>query len=176
MTDTERFESLFRAHRRAVLGYVLRRTDPTTAEEVVADTFLVCWRRLEVVPGDALPWLLGVARRCLANRRRAATRSGALLDRVRAAPAPAGGRDPGELLDARDTVRLAFAELPESDREVLRLAAWEELEPAAAARALGCTRAAYRVRLHRARRRLAARLAAAEGTTCPNHAVIEEAT
>jgi RNA polymerase sigma-70 factor, ECF subfamily len=68
--EARRFEELFRSNYRAVLAYALRRADPETADEVVADTFLVCWRRLDEVPARALPWLLGVARRCLANRRR----------------------------------------------------------------------------------------------------------
>ncbi|HEY7668545.1 MAG TPA: hypothetical protein VIE12_10530 [Actinomycetota bacterium] len=42
-----------------MLGYVLRRTDPEEANDVIAETFTVAWRRLEQVPeGDgALPWL-----------------------------------------------------------------------------------------------------------------------
>jgi RNA polymerase sigma-70 factor, ECF subfamily len=157
--DATRFEAIFRAHHRAVLGYALRRADPDTAQEVVADTFLVCWRRLEDVPPDARPWLFGVARRCLANRRRGAERQRALEARV-AEPGTAGDAF-GERLD----IHAAFRRLSERDREALALVAWEGLDHAAAARALGCSRAAFAVRFHRARRRLAAQLA--EPPTAP---------
>jgi RNA polymerase sigma-70 factor, ECF subfamily len=58
-----------------VRAYALRRASPDAAQDVVADTFLVVWRRLEDVPADALPWLYGIARRVLANQRRSADRS-----------------------------------------------------------------------------------------------------
>ena len=159
---TARFEAVFRAHHPVVSGYALRRTDPATAEEVVADTFLVCWRRLEEVPKDAVPWLFGVARRCLANRRREAERAVALGKRVGGAQGAQVSRDPADIVGDRDVIRIAFAQLSETDREVLRLVAWEGLNDAAAARAAGCLHATFAVRLYRARRRLAARLARLE--------------
>jgi RNA polymerase sigma-70 factor (ECF subfamily) len=176
VTDTERFEAVFRAHHRAVLRYALRRADPATADEVVAETFLVCWRRLDDVPDDARPWLLGTARRCLANLRRSTTRSTALTARATQLQPMAEGRDPGDVLGAREMVRTAFAQLSETDREVLRLVAWDGLDIAAGARVLGCTRPAFAVRLHRARRRLAARLAAAEDAPPLPRTVLKEAT
>ena len=147
-----RFERLYDAHYAAVLAYALRRSGRTVAHDVAAETFLIAWRRLEVVPVDAAPWLYGVARRVLANERRAENRRVALAERIRAAPAPlpvedAAGR--AELLPA------ALARLPERDREALALVAWEGLTTAQAARAMGCAPTAMRVRLHRARRRLA---------------------
>jgi RNA polymerase sigma-70 factor (ECF subfamily) len=57
-------------------------------------------------------------------------------------------------------LRTALANLAEPDQEVLRLVGWEELTVAEAATVLGCTRTAAAVRLHRARRRLAAAMAA----------------
>jgi RNA polymerase sigma factor (sigma-70 family) len=162
VTDPEEFEALFRAHHRAVLGYALRRTSRPIADEVVAETFLVVWRRLGDVPDDPRPWLFGVARRCLANAHRSAARSGALADRVVAATPDHPGRDPADLVGERDAIRIAFAQLSENDREALRLVAWEGLDSRRAATAAGCSRAAFAVRLHRARRRLGARLAALE--------------
>src|SRR4051812_10395497 len=132
-TEAARFEAIFRAHHRAVLGYALRRADPARAQDVVADAFLVCWRRLDDVPADPLPWLYGVARRCLANRRRGAARRRALEVRV-AEPAYAGDGF-AERLD----IHAAFRRLSERDREALALVAWEGLDHAAAARALGCS-------------------------------------
>jgi RNA polymerase sigma-70 factor (ECF subfamily) len=176
VTDSERFEALFRAHHRAVLRYALRRADPATAEEVVADTFLACWRRLDDVPAEPLSWLLGTARRCLANQRRSSTRSRNLVARWARFEAAPAGRDPSDVLGARELVREAFGGLGEADREVLRLVAWDGLDITAGARVLGCTRAAFAVRLHRARRRLRARLAAADDAPHLLESVIQEAT
>jgi RNA polymerase sigma-70 factor, ECF subfamily len=74
-----RFEALFRENADTVLAYATRRSDPDTAQEIVADTFAVAWRRLDVVPDPALPWLLGVARNVLANERRSRRRAEALM-------------------------------------------------------------------------------------------------
>ena len=79
-----RFERLYDAHYAAVLAYALRRTGHTIAHDVAAETFLVAWRRFEFVPVDAAPWLYGVARRVLANERRAEHRRAALAERMRA--------------------------------------------------------------------------------------------
>ena len=72
------FEAIFSAAYPRVLGYAIRRTsDRAAAEDAVSETFLVAWRRLDDVPAEALPWLLGVARKVLANQRRAAGRRAA---------------------------------------------------------------------------------------------------
>jgi RNA polymerase sigma-70 factor, ECF subfamily len=176
VTDTERFEAVFRTHHRAVLRYALRRTDPATADEVVSETFLVCWRRLDDVPDDPLPWLLATARRCLANLRRSTRRSTALAARATALDAGTESRDPSDVLGASEIVRIAFGQLSEADREVLRLVAWDGLDLAAGAAVLGCTRAAFAVRLHRARRRLKVRMVAAEDEPPHPQTVLQEAT
>jgi RNA polymerase sigma-70 factor, ECF subfamily len=156
-SDRTAFEALFRTHVGAVHAYALRRSDPATADDVVADTFLVCWRKFDRVPEEPLPWLYAVARRCLANRLRAVRR-----ERARAVPASAHPLDPTadtyeQRSHARD-VLAALAQLPPKEREALQLCAWEGLSPSDAARVAGCTAAAFRVRLHRGRRRLAAAL------------------
>jgi RNA polymerase sigma factor (sigma-70 family) len=174
--SARRFEALFREHYRAVLGYALRRTNPAAADDVVAETFLILWRRLDDVPDDARPWLFGVARRCLANSQRGNARRVALTDRVGEATPEHSGRDPGEVAGDRESLREAFAALSENDREALRLVAWEDLDIRAAARAAGCSRAAFAVRLHRARRRLGARLAAQEAEPRNESCIVREAT
>lgn len=168
-----RLEALVREHRPAVVAYARRRVDPATADDIVAETFLACWRRLDDVPDDPLPWLLGVARRCLGNRRRADGRAAALAERAAAWGPPSGGRDVAESVAERDHVLRAFAALSEQDREVLALTAWEGLDTARAAAALGCSRPALKVRLHRARRRLAERLAATDAVTSPSNRLQE---
>ena len=151
---TERFEEIYRRHRDAVAAYARRRASATAAEDVVAETFLVCWRRLERVPDEPLPWLYAVARKTLANQRRAAARQATTEGGERSADAAAFEGDPA--------LGTAFARLSERDREVLRLVAWEGLSLRAAAAVLGCSAVACRVRYHRAKRRLANRLDALE--------------
>jgi RNA polymerase sigma factor (sigma-70 family) len=150
------FGGLYREHGRAILAYALRRAgDPEDAADVVAETFLIAWRRLGDVPtGDrARLWLYGVARRVLANRHRAEQRRTRLGERLAESlrtelashPAPSG--------EAAEVLR-AMGELGEEDRELLLLVSWEELSPAETARVLGISSLAARSRLHRARRRL----------------------
>lgn len=161
-TREERFEEMFREHYPAVRAYALRRTSGDAAQDAVAETFLVAWRRLDEVPSDALPWLYGVARRVLANQRRTADRGAALEERVASAAPPAPAGDPGDRAGDAEILRLALGRLSEPNREALMLVAWHGLSGARAARAAGCSRAAFAVRLHRARARLAAELAALE--------------
>lgn len=164
----ERFEALFRRHYRAVLRYAARRADTATAEDVANETFGVLWRRLGVVPvGGELPWLLVTARHELANRARAGVRE---HDKHRrgASGSPVTGRDPAEALAERDAVVRAFLELSERDREVLRLVAWDDLSAADAAKVLGVSRAAFAMRLTRARRRLSRALGAQADLVVPS--------
>jgi RNA polymerase sigma-70 factor, ECF subfamily len=161
MTPDERFQALYDAHAGAVLSYARRRAARADADDVLAEVFLVAWRRLEEVPSaQERIWLLGVARRALANQRRGSTRKGALRERLAvhaSAPAPA----PAQPFPAAGQTRLgrALASLSESDRELLLLLAWEGLGNDEAARVLEIRPRALRVRLHRARRRLADALA-----------------
>lgn len=158
--DRTRFDVIYREHGGAVRRYVRRRWDAQSADDVVADVFVVAWRRLSEIPDDPLPWLLGVARRVLANRRRGADRERALRERMRseslAAPAPAQRDAPA----SHAAVWEALVALSERDREVLLLVAWEDLAPARAARVLGIGANTFAVRLYRARRRFRRALAA----------------
>jgi RNA polymerase sigma-70 factor (ECF subfamily) len=150
MSDGERFERLYRANYAAVLAYALRRTAAEQAHDAAAETFLIAWRRLGDVPSDARPWLLGVARRVLANQRRSDRRRVALTARLANEPPAARGHEES----GTPSVLAALAELAERDREALLLVAWEGLDHPQAAAAIGCSRPAFAVRLHRARRRL----------------------
>jgi RNA polymerase sigma-70 factor (ECF subfamily) len=161
----ERFEGLFRANYPAVRAYALRRSPPEAAQDVVAETFLVAWRRLDDVPADALPWLYGVARRVLANQRRTTDRGAALAERLAGSEPSIADRDPGDSAGDAEILRVALGRLPEPSREALMLVAWHGLSGARAARAAGCSRAAFKVRLHRARARLAAELEALQPAT-----------
>ncbi len=151
-----RFEWLYRTYAGRVRAYTLRRASSAAADDVVAEVFLVAWRRLEEVPEDAFPWLLGVARRILANRRRGEQRSDALLGQLaEQLRSTRGGLETGDERALR-----ALARLSERDQELLFLAVWEELDHGALAQVLGIRKGTVAVRLHRARRRLQAALLA----------------
>ena len=148
------FEQLFADHLRTVSAYVRRRATADEVDDVVAETFLIAWRRLEDVPPEPKSWLLGVARRVLANQRRATARRAALTASAAATMAP--GADAAE---GGSRALRALAKLSERDRDLLLLAAWDGLTADEIAAVVGCSRAAAKVRLHRARRRLQRKLA-----------------
>ena len=152
-----RLDAWFRAYGDRVLAYLLHRTDRQTAEDVLQEVFVTAFRRAAEVPEPPIGWLLGTARRMLANSSRGERRRDRLAARVGAGPVVSAASDD----DAGDVVAAALAELSARDREVLTLSAWYELTAEEAAQALGCSPAAYAVRLHRARHRLADRLRAA---------------
>jgi RNA polymerase sigma-70 factor (ECF subfamily) len=97
-----RFELLYAKYAPAVKAYVLRRSDASTADDIVAEVFVVCWRRFEEIPVDPLPWLLGVARRVLSTQRRGERRRGALQERL-VGEAGGMGDAPEELTAATST-------------------------------------------------------------------------
>jgi RNA polymerase sigma factor (sigma-70 family) len=151
------FEVLFRSTYARVLSYARSMADAHDADDAVAETYAIAWRRLdELPPGAELGWLIGVTRRVLANTRRSQRRAGALRSLIgdqRQVPAV----DPAERV-ADDDLRQALLTLRPGDREAIVLVAWFDLTPAEGAVALGIGPAAFRMRLTRARRRLRARL------------------
>jgi RNA polymerase sigma factor (sigma-70 family) len=151
-----RLESLFRRHYRDVWAYVRRRAEPELVDDVVAETFLVAWRRLNEVPDDARPWLLGVARKTLSTQRRSAARRQSLATKLESNE---GRRDWDESASELPVAE-ALARLSEKDREAITLIVWDGLSPREAAAVLGQSAASFRVRLHRAKRRLRQRLEA----------------
>lgn len=154
--QARRFAALWDAYAARVQAYALRRVGPDAAEEVVAETFLIAWRRLAHVPGDPLPWLLVVARNTIANQRRSGYRRQALADELaRVAHLTTVADAPEVAVDERETLLRALARLTSAEREALLLVGWDGLDATAAATVAGCTTTAFRMRLSRARRRLA---------------------
>jgi RNA polymerase sigma factor (sigma-70 family) len=148
--------------RQRVWAYAVSRAGRQVADEVVSETFAIAWRRLDDVPEPPLPWLLGVARNILRDNVRSQARRDALAAELRTWTEGDGQVDVAEQVTERMGVLRALAALQEDDREVLILVAWHGLSPKEGARVVGCSSAAFRVRLHRARKRLAQAMESAE--------------
>ncbi|GEA87554.1 RNA polymerase sigma factor [Cellulomonas cellasea] len=154
--DRERtFTALYEAVYPDLLRFVQRRARAEHAEDVVAEAFLVVWRRLDELPrdqDDARAWVFGVARHVLLNADRGEHRRRALGVRLASAgphdvsDAPADG-----VVDRLDLSR-AWAALPDAHQEVLALAVLDGVTGPQAAAVLGITPVAFRLRLSRARR------------------------
>ena len=162
MDDEARLERLHREHGGAVRAFVRRRIGDHDADDVVADVFVVAWRRRDDIPPDARIWLLGVARRVLANRHRTARRQRALYERLGQEASRRGTEveDPAVAAAHDGAMLRALASLRAGDREVLLLVTWDGLSHAEAAQVLGVRPQTLTMRVHRARRRLERALAA----------------
>lgn len=152
--DHARFTALYEQHYPRVYAYLASRAGRELAEEAASETFCVAWRRFHQMPAAQLPWLIGVARNVLRDSYRATLRSDRLSRELRAWADGAEVVDVADGVVERAEVLRALAVLPDGERELLTLVAWHGLTAAQAARVLGCSKPAYFVRLHRARRRL----------------------
>jgi RNA polymerase sigma-70 factor (ECF subfamily) len=158
--DEERFRLLFDAHFADLWRFARRRcATATDADDVAAHVFATAWRRRHDLPAgdEARLWLFGIARRAVANQRRSDARRdrlGRRLAAVRDAP------DVGEPDLEVSALRAALRELSDDDRTVVMMRCWDGLGVGEIASLLGCSPNAVSIRLHRARRRIAARLAA----------------
>ncbi len=113
------------------------------------------------VPDDPLPWLLRTASHQVLHVLRAGRRRDRLAHRSRAEWPVDVGDHADQVATRHDASRLvavALGRLSPPDQEVLRLAAWEQLDSSEIAYVLGCSEVAARVRLHRAKRRIARHL------------------
>jgi RNA polymerase sigma factor (sigma-70 family) len=169
-------ETVFAAHHQHVLAYALRRVPAHDAEDVLAEVFATAWQHRQRVPDPALPWLYRAASHHVLHAQRGHGRRQRLNARLVAEPS-AAERDHADTvaaqLDDASAVERALSALSPRDAEVLRLSAWEELSSDEIAYVLGCTTAAAKVRLHRARRRFAAALESSESNL---FAAVKEAT
>jgi RNA polymerase sigma-70 factor (ECF subfamily) len=147
------FDALFRAHHRRVWAYAARRVGRDDAYDILSETFLIAFRKLPDRPGDELPWLLTIARHVCANHMRSLRRTEAVLADLQASWMSASAEPDIDVVEAL-TVRAAFRSLEPPDQEILMLVSWDGLSRNRAAEVLGCSTAAFAVRLHRARRRL----------------------
>ncbi|MFI6293964.1 RNA polymerase sigma factor [Nonomuraea sp. NPDC050790] len=150
-----RFEALYRETYDQIAAYAARRCDsPQDAADVVAETFTIAWRRVdELPPGqEARLWLYGVARKVLADHRRSAVRQRLRSVELDAEMADLYGASPDSGIEL-SMISTVFRSLPDDDRELLSLVAWEGLGREEIAGMLGLSRNAVRIRLYRARKR-----------------------
>jgi RNA polymerase sigma factor (sigma-70 family) len=152
-----RFGELYRMRPRVVDFVRSRGAWRWSVDDVVAETYVVAWRRIEVVPAAddaALSWLCGVARLTLANLQRSHRRAAALAERL-----SVHFRHPGVAdASARSLSVEAWQSLSEQDQLLLQLVAWHGADLSEVAELLRCSPAAAATRLSRARARLAARM------------------
>jgi RNA polymerase sigma-70 factor (ECF subfamily) len=145
----ERFAALAAEVVEPVRRFLARRTDPDTADDVLAETLLVCWRRLDHVPDNALPWVYGVARNCLANIQRGDRRQVRLAARISVVDPPE--ETTRETAEPDERVAAVLGAMRPEEADLLRLWAWEQLGPGEIAAVLGISANAASIRLHRAR-------------------------
>lgn len=152
------FGTLYREHHHRVLAFFLRRFDRDTAVDCAAEVFTVAWRRWEGVPsgGDAVRWLYGVCNNIARNQYRTMRRRGKLDARLSSQRNPSPTPPDVTVVDESEEARVvsALLRLRPADREILQLAAWEELPRSEIAHILGCSRHAVDQRVRRARDRL----------------------
>jgi RNA polymerase sigma-70 factor (ECF subfamily) len=170
MDPVRRFTMLYREHHSRVRDFAYRRVGADLADDIVADTFLVTWRRINDVPDAAVPWLFRVALYEIANLRRRQAKALRLQSALLEGNSGTGvAPSSDDAMDLVRTVAHAFDSLSPREQEILRLAAWELLSAAEGAAVLGCSVSAYRMRLHRARANLATRSGAQGRTRPPRH-------
>ena len=150
-TDKD-FRLAFDRHYRDILAYAKRRSSPTDAEDLAAETFTIAWRRWTSAPPDAIrPWLFGIARNVLANNRRGSRRQDRLAAKMTSV-SETSSTDPS--YGEHQEVDQAMAGLRPADREIIRLHCWEELSVSEIAVVLGCSANAASIRLYRAKQQL----------------------
>lgn len=153
-----RFSHIFEEYYPKVLAYSLRRTrSKEEAQDVAGQVFELLWQKLDSLAQDVdvLPWLYAVARRSLANRRRRRLTQNLHRTELRfRAQLDSVANRASELEDEANHLNQAMERLPDQDKELLRLTAWEGLSYAQIGEAFDISANAVAIRLHRARARL----------------------
>ena len=167
------FGVIFDRHGSTLLRFLARRVDPAEAEDLLGEVFRIAFERRSAFEQDrdsARPWLYGIAANVVAKHHRSEARRFQAMARVsarrmldedpaeRAVAAADAGAQWAQVMDAIGT-------LPEAERQVLLLFAWEELSYDEIALALGVPVGTVRSRLSRGRARLAALTQGRDTTT-----------
>jgi RNA polymerase sigma factor (sigma-70 family) len=173
--EPELFAVLFRRHAAGIGRYVTRRLGPQAAEDIVAETFLVAFRRraaYDVARADARPWLHGIAANLIRRQYRDEERKLRALARSGVDPLAESAAVRAEARLAADeasrSVSAALAALSPEQRDVVLLITWAELTYDQVAEALGIPEGTVRSRMSRARSRLRAALAAVNPACTPD--------
>jgi RNA polymerase sigma-70 factor (ECF subfamily) len=151
------FRSLYESSYADLLKFVQRRTDSANAEDMVAEAFLVVWRRFSEAPAqesDARAWVFGITRNLMLNAQRGEQRRQALGVRLAETIPDDFSTSHADLVSSRIDLGRAWTLLSEVHQEALGLAVFEDLAAPQAAKVLGISPVAFRLRLTRARRAL----------------------
>jgi RNA polymerase sigma factor (sigma-70 family) len=149
-SSVERFTACWHADGPRVLAYARRHIGHDHAQEVVADTFMLAWRKWDAVPDPPIGWLIATARGVISNRRRSLQRRQALESRA-ALLAQVASPDPTESVIGREEALRRLARLSDEHREALLMTSWDGLTSDEAAEALNIRPATFRRRVSRAR-------------------------
>lgn len=147
------YDDFYRHLEPFVRAFIARRVPIDSVQDLVAEVFVVAWRRRDVMPESALPWMYRVARNVVGDNYREVERLRALQRRLASVPAEAAA-DPAAVTADRAQLFAALSSLSDQDRDILLLAAWEGLDPAGIGSVFEISPGSAAVRLHRARRRL----------------------
>ena len=159
-------DAFYSRHVDAVFRFAVRRCrNADDVADLVSMVFLELFSAAASYDGrrdDARPWLLAIAGRCLADQRRRGHRQREVAEKL--AVLPRFSEDEQDRVDSMlDAARAAPAiehalasRLTPAERELFLLVAYDELSVAQAARSLGLTPVAGRMRLARARKKLKA--------------------
>ena len=157
------YEAFYNEHYSAVSRYVARRVVPSSHDDVVAATFIVAWRKFSSTTDPSLPWLYRIASFEVAHEYRRRGRQARLVELN-----DLHLIDDTPMEDVFD-VSNAFAQLSDSDAELLRLVYWENLRRNEIAEVLGVSVNAVNVRVHRALDRLSGALSRQSSIVSPTH-------
>ena len=153
-----RFAEVYERFYRHVYGYCLRRSAPDRVDDVVAETFLVAWRRIEDVPAAeaALPWLYSVAYRVLSTHFRGRSRQRRLEEKLTNVGVEPVSSTEDFIITSEDSAQVfeAMSRLRSTDQEILKLTVWEELTHAEIGEVLGIGVGAVKQRALVARKNL----------------------
>jgi RNA polymerase sigma-70 factor (ECF subfamily) len=156
-------ETLISRWRAPLFGFLHRRTDAASADDLFQETWIrVARARHSYDPTRRFStWMFQIANNLARDRhrrRQAAERARARLG----AEAGVASHSPAEAADLRLDMTERLARLPDRQREVLVLRYWRQLGEADIAEALGIPRGTVKSRLHAAVRALREQLAEEE--------------
>ncbi len=153
-----RFAEMYETFFRPLYGYCIRRATPDRVDDLVAETFLIAWRRIDDVPTgeEALPWLYAVAFKVLGNQWRSQTRQRRLEDKMSAIGTTHVSSTEDFIVTGQESRQVleAVSRLKRTDQEILKLAMWEEVSHADITVILGISPGAVKQRLYEARKNL----------------------